>query len=1033
MLNTGFRLALALAILLSLFFVSLTARASESDEPLTWQRLSIPAQGTAGDWVLASGSDVPLLALAGDGTLYAGVRGLARTLYKSADGGYKWQPAGTVSDNIVAIVTAPDEAMRVYYATTSGVYRSIDGGDTFIRLPTPGGAGSGNVEITALAVGGNPLVLAVATRDTDSGQFGGVYSVEDSSPISWTDTGLSGDDIYAVAFSPGFPENRELVAVATDETDTFVATRIGNSAWGASIASARLDRDNSPVPSPVAVTNSAAVAFPEDGASGDGFGLSPLFVAINAGGNQGDVYRVDRAALPGDSRATDLNAGKNYGFTNLDVTSIGVSGQSDNAALLAGAANSARIYASQDGGKEWRRASRAPTGERATRVVLAPVFATSQVAYTATSGVESAVSRTADGGFTWDQTGLIDTTIPSIVDLGVSPAYENDGIVFLLTFGGRHSLWRRDSSARWQRVFASTLPGVDSLSGIRLSPNFGKGDHTMFLTGASSGNTTIWRSKDEGQSFERARATLDPATGTSFVIDAWVVAPNDRLLVAGLVGTAKLYRSDDGGLSYSNGISVGPNRIKSIAVSPGYPGDKTILLGDAAGWVYLSRDDGKTFQPLPADAAAAPLVGTLSVAFAPDFEKSGVVYAASATADKGISRFKIGYDYKWQRVDSTLPAGSSISKIGLSPGGVLYAANLKTGGGMERSLNPDSSLGPGFETVTRGLETTAKLDGLQLAGGRIWSVDSANKWVVFYPDTLAVPPVLKSPDDKAQGLGIVSSDQITGVSLDWAALEGASEYRWQIVDSDTSFASVPAAFDGTTGSSQVRLPKLEPATEYHWRVRVTSPGLGLWSEKRSFTTAPGASAAAPKLLYPQAGEQQVVLRPVFQWEEVSGSPAYELVVSDEAAFDNAVLLMAGTTAINATAWQPDIEFAPGKIYYWRVKTAGDNTTGLWSATRAFTTALALVPSQTVPVVTPPPSPLPAQTVSPVSPPSQTPIGAESPPVKEPTPPPAAPSPTNNPDWTKLIIFFGSALLVVAVVGVAALIVLTRKIGRVGRY
>jgi len=1019
--NVIFRLALALTILSSLVFSPLTAKALGPDEPLKFNRLDIPQPGQAGGWVLASGSDVPLLTLAGDGTLYAYGKGLAQTLYKSTDGGYHWQAVGRVSDNIVALAVASGDGQKIYYATTSNVYRSTDGGDTFLRLPQPGGAGSGNVEITALAVGGDPLVLAVATRDTDSGQYGGVYTIEDSLPLAWTDSGLAGYDIYAVAFSPDTPSNREMVAVATDETDTIATTRAGNGGWGTNIADARLNRDNSSPPVAVAVTGGAVITFPEY--DGDGLGVSPLFVAINAGSERGDVYRIDRTDVSGNSTATDLDIGSGYGLANLDVASLAVSGVADNATLLAGLANSSQIYLSQDGDREWRRSSRMPTGGGTTRVVMAADFTTSHQAYAATSGTESAVSRTSDGGLTWGQTGLIDTTISKIADVGVSPAYEEADTVFILIWGGAQGLWRRDPGEKWERVFSSALTGVDSLSGVRLSPNFGNGSQTIFLAGASSGNTAIWRSKDGGRNFESARVTADPANGGNFAVDAWTLGPDDTLLVAGWNSAAKLYRSDDGGWSYSAGTPVGTNHLKSIALSPGYPGDGSILLGDAVGWVYLSQDEGKTFQPLPADAAAAPLFGNLSVAFAPDFEKSGTVYAASTTADKGIYRFKVGHDYKWQSIDSTLASGSSISKICLSPEGVLYAGNLKSGGGLERSINPDNNLGAGFETVTRGLETTAKLDNLWLAGGRLWATDSINKWLLTYHDTLTIPPVLKSPEDGAEGLGTLSNFQIANLTLDWEALEGASEYRWQI-DSDTDFSSVPSGFEGTTGASQARLPRLEPATEYHWRVRATSPVLSPWSETRSFTTGLGTTEAAPRLLYPQAGEQQVVLRPVFQWEAVAGATAYELAVSDEPAFNNQLLLKAGATAINSTAWQPDVELAPGKVYYWRVRAIGDGTTSLWSATRAFTTA-PVPASQTAPTITTPPVPPPEQTASPV-PPTGQPAATDSPGAKETTPPTAQ---TNNPDWTKLIIIFGSALVVVAVVGVATLIVLTRKIGQ----
>jgi len=1030
MAKTVLRLALGLMLLVSPVFHPVPIKAADGDEPLEWHRLPVPAPGAAGDWVLASGADIPLLIQAGDGTLYAYGNGLAYTLLRSVDGGYRWQPLGQVSDAIVALATAPADSRRIYYATASDVYRSTDGGDSFVRLPPPGEAGSGNIEITALAVGGaNPFTLAVATRDSDAGQYGGIYTLDDSLPVAWTDSGLAGYDVYALAFLPYFPQNRELVAVATDETDTIVTTRIGDGAWGASVADARLDKDNSRLPTPVAVAHSAAIAFPEDGDSGDALGLPSLFVAVNAGGDQGDAYRIDRADMTGTPTVTDMNVGDAYGLDNLDISSLAASGHAEDASLLAGASHSAQVYASRDGGRTWRRANRAPTGEQATQVVMAAGFPAGGTALAATSGAESAVSRTADGGLTWDQTGLVDTAVSAIVDLGISETYEEDGTVFLLTFGsGKHSLWRRNAAANWERIFSSALAGVDGLSGVRLAQNFGRANRNVFVAGTSSGNTVTWRSRDGGQNFESARVTVDPATGVNFPVDGWTVAGDGILLIGGLGGTSKCYLSSDGGLSY-RGTVVGSSQIKHIALSPGYPADRTILLGNSAGWVYISRDDGLTFRPLPEDATAAPLTGSLSVAFAPDFERSGIVYAASATTDKGIYRLAVGRDSRWQSIDGTLEVGSGISRIAVSAEGVLYAANLKTGGGSERSLNPGYSLGPAFETVTRGLETGAKLEGLWLAGGYLWSTDSANKRVVFYRDTLTAPVTLNTPADGAGGLGTFLNYQIASLALDWATLEGATGYRWQI-DTDTDFSSVPDGFEGTTAASQVRLPRLEPATGYYWRVRAVSPVLSPWSPTYSFTTALGANYAAPRLVSPVAGEQQVSSRPVFQWEEVTGSAGYELAVSDEVAFARPVLVKAGETAIASTAWQSDIELALGRVYYWRVRAVAESTTSAWSATRAFTTAPS--PSATPDAVSPS-APPPTPAASPDETRSSLPAGVDGVSAGEPPSPPQAPARNDVPYWARWLIYFGAALLVVAVTGVATLIVLTWKIGRLRRF
>lgn len=989
--------------LLAIFL--LTSLPLAADDEVKWLEVPIPTEGKAGGWLLAPGSDVLHLTLAADGTLYAYGKGLTNTLYKSTDSGRTWSHTGDVRDNIVDIATHPDNPNRVYYATTSAVFRSLDGGKTFTQLLLrPGGAGTSNIEITAITVArltGN--IIAVGTRDIDTGQSGGVYTLDEEQLLpAWTDTGLAGYDVYALAFSPNYLVNQQLIAIATDETDTFAISKAQNAAW---TPLARLERDNSGAP--VLVANSAALAFPDDydATSPD----SLFFAAVDTSTGGGDVYRIE------DGAATDLDIGASFGLSNVDVTGLAASGNAP-LVLMAGAASSGQVYVSKDAGESWNKSRKEPTGASKTYVVVAPDFATSSRAYAATSGNDSAFSSTRDSGATWHQTGLVDTSVSAIVNFTPSPEYEQDFTLFLLTFGGEHSLWR-GMDGGWERVFSSSLPNVDSLDLVELPPQYSKTKKVFFMAGSGGGQPVLWKSVDNGQIFVR-RMTADPTTGASFPINVWALVDENNLFVGTFDGSnGRIYETTNGGVSYSRSATAGSQALNSIALSPDLEKDGAIVIGNSNGWVYLSSDRGATFEPLPPSATSPPLTGAISVAFDPAFASSRTVYAASSTISKGVYRFIVGKSTSWERIDTTLPTGATIGNVAAGPDGTLYAASSLANGGMERSLDPTYALGPTFETVTRGLPSGATLSGLRTLGRRLWAADTTNAKLLTFVDTLTVPVKPLSPADKASVSGTPVNDTVTNVALDWEPMVGATTYKWQL-DYDTDFSSVPAGFEGTTRASSARLPALEPATTYHWRVRATEPVLSPWSVKRSFITGLMTDSAPLQLVNPVPGAIGVSTRPVFQWNAIIGAQVYELLVATDVKFASPVVAKTGEFALPGTAWECNVSLDYDTTYYWKVRGIGAGTASDWSATSAFTTTRE--PGQA------------DRTVPPTLIVTPSPVSQNLPPAPAPLPPaptilPSPPVVQETPQWVVYVI--GALLLMnlLLIVTVLALIVTIRKL------
>jgi photosystem II stability/assembly factor-like uncharacterized protein len=902
-------LAVRLTLLLSL--VGLIARASpvsSAPDEVEWSRVNIPTEGVPGGWVLAKNSDVEHLTITADGTLYAYANpsGSSHTLFKSNDGGASWSHTGGVEDEIVSIATDSEDASVLYYATSSCVFGSSDGSGSFTELPpNPGGAGSDNLEITTLAAAqlNGHHIIAVGTKDSDPAEYGGVYIFEDEgvSP-GWVDTEIGNYDACSLAFSPYFDQDGIIVAAVTDQDHTYVAYNYGTIGdWNlvelldAGSASFTITGASKPCPAP---------DFDEP---------YPVFVGVVGG--DGGLYEVDENQA---QRLNDVNA---------DIISLDLTDDSGTVKLMAGENDSAQVWSSHDGGASWDSATKAPTGSGATYVVMAPDFASSDRAYAATSGSQSAVSRTRDGGVPWNQIGLMDTAISTIIDLALSPNYSQDTTLFMLTWGGEHSLWRsRDDDASWERVFSSALPNVDSLSMTAVSPEYDSGNQVVFLAGTRSGSPTIWKSSDNGQSFGSRHSAPLP-------IDTWTVVSDSTLFLGGYDGSSGLvYLTTNSGQSYSTASVVGSEPLNLVTLSPDYELDETILIGNTNGWVYWSDDNGESFEPLPEDATSPPLTGPVTVAFDVEFSSNGTVYAASETPDEGIYRFITGTSTTWESLDC--PTGGMLKRLTSSADGALYATNFKASGGLERSLNPTYSSEPTFETVTQGLGGGATLDKLWLQDNRLWAIDTTNVKLMTLTDTLASPVILTSPNDEEEDVGTLQDEAIEDVELDWETLSGATEYEWQLAE-DADFSDV--SFEGDTGSSAKEVPPLEIATTYHWRVRATEPLLSPWSEEWSFTTATEEEVAGPELIKPEADATGVAIEPVFEWTAVAGAEGYELIVATEASLDDPVILKAGDYALTGTTWECNVKLNYDTTYYWKVRAIiGESYSG-WSAVGTFTT------------------------------------------------------------------------------------------------
>lgn len=1002
-----------------------TLPATASSDAAKWVSINVPAEGTAGNWVLAAGSDIQHITAAPNGTLYASCRWLPYTLYKSPDGGISWSHLGNVQDEIVGIAVSPGDADTIYYATSSTVYRSTDGGKNFQPLPdSPGSAGNNNIEITSIdATFTSGNIVAVGTRDRDCLEFGGVYIFNEADmSYTWTDSQIGDYDVYSLAFSPHYPADGQLVAVISDETDTYTVVRPGEADWGTLIGKARLSQDNATPHIPVTTTVAAAIAFPGNYSYDLYSGRSVYYVAVNTGTGDGDVYQITCINGPGDSIARDLNVGHSSGWDNIDISGLAAGGNHPTTSILAGAADSAQTYFSGDSGESWTTSRKRPTGESVTGALLSPDFPSSGIAYVATSGTDSAFSINRDDGYTWNQLSLIDTRIDTIIDLVPSPAYDQDGILFLLTFGNKHSLWRsHNGGVSWERIYSGTLDDAGILTRIGLPPQYNDNHQTVFMAGESNGNPSIWESIDNGQSF-RCRPTRDPASGTGFLIDSWTIVNETTLFIGSYDGShGRIYNTINSGFFFFEGPEVGSQPIVSLALSPDYETDGNILAGNTNGGVFRSDDGGESFQPLLAGMTTTPLTGQITVAFDPDYGNNQVIYAASDSPHGGIYHFTIGTSTAWEQIHDTLTAGIGVNQLVIADGGTLYAVSYDSDGGVERCLDPSSAASPVFETVTRGLSDNASIRGLWQCDQRIWSIDTTNMKVMTFIDTLTTPVIPVSPENNISGIGNLVDSTVRNITLDWDTREGATGYEWRC-DRDTDLDSVPDGFQDTTQASSAVLPPLESSTTYYWQVRVSSPVLSPWSEKWSFTTSLDPVANKLTLESPAAGAGDVPVAPLFQWTGIIGADAYELVVATSPEFTDPVINREDDNRLPSNAWQSDVTLEYETAYFWKVRAVSSDTKSAWSATGSFTTEAEPVDTGSVAGVTISPTTETAESSQLQPSPTAAPNIQQSLPL-----PPSESTETNPsstlPNWA--IYLIGSQVVIIALALVVILVLVSR--------
>jgi photosystem II stability/assembly factor-like uncharacterized protein len=290
---------------------------------------------------------------------------------------------------------------------------------------------------------------------------------------------------------------------------------------------------------------------------------------------------------------------------------------------------------SDDGGWTWS-ATTPPDGTPVRCAVPSPNYGQLQTVFAC---AETGLFRSEDGGASW---AVVDDLPGTVVDVALPPAYPDDPTLFALT--GEAGLWRTpDDGGLWLPV---SLPDDGRATSVSFSPDFEADGHLW--AGMSSG--AVLASEDRGQTWS---ATLPDPGGEPLdqSIHDVVALSADRVLAitadhavlcsedgggdwelcevgiprkaeqhsrfwghyrrlerpaggsspVALAAWEGLVLGKEAGSSWTESCVLGPDYVRAVAFSPGYPDDPTIWIGTYGGGVHASMDGGLGWEVLAGD------------------------------------------------------------------------------------------------------------------------------------------------------------------------------------------------------------------------------------------------------------------------------------------------------------------------------------------------------------------------------------------------------------------------------------------------
>jgi photosystem II stability/assembly factor-like uncharacterized protein len=583
--------------------------------------------------------------------LAAGAQG---GLYRTKNGGNSWYQVFDKNTRITAMAFSPD--LRKAYAVagdhTGVLYLSTDGGDAWQQITQFSGAGA--ITSIALSTGfsldgtffvGTEQAGILQTRDgglsftqantglpfTAKERYGTLRKSNEGPLFRWSEK-----DVVSVLLSPNYETDSTVFANMWNQA-VFKSDNGGHSWQRQSLGlTCDFQADSEVYRSPHFRGLAISDAFAEDDTVFLG-GFDGLFKSTDGGRRWMQMETLPIGLIKG----LTLSPG-DRGSLAIALTTYG-----------------GGAYTTDDQGNTWAINNKGLNTTRLSGIVFSPNYHSDDTICSASKGY---LLKSTDRGSSWAKIALarkswrayvvsglrklgipdnlarrilptLEREKPYPTVLAISPDYASDATIY---FGTRlHGIYRSEDGGLDARPVWDGMGRT--ITSLAISPDF-RADRTLFAGARGAG---IYKTADGGNTWQAVN------NGLSF-IDAWqrsvivhqihlndiqlTISPHYRVDRTVFAASAEgLFQTTDGGDSWREleGLTQEKsNYIMTMAISPNYASDKTLIASVKGGGLFKTANGGETFAQVGPDLINSNHAIEY-MAFSEAYATDNTVYAAS--------------------------------------------------------------------------------------------------------------------------------------------------------------------------------------------------------------------------------------------------------------------------------------------------------------------------------------------------------------------------------------------------------------------